>query len=333
MGHLLLHTLQTPREHSSKKRFFYRSLYILLTAFAGTIIFSFSFVSPAWAAQLHASQSLKSAFSIGNTSYHAPSVVRGCGSLGRAITFTGTDGQINTDYIDSGRQDFWQEYTNFGPASACYQNDIWAAWTDTNGQVHVSVGGFLPLIPNETANDAPALTTCNGKLYLGWAGTDSSHHLNIMESPDSGSSARVVTFTDYTRSGGGISLSCINGQIYVAWVAATGTPYFYVGHYQPGSFNSQLQGSGRIGSDYASHAPSISPSDAGLTELEFIWKGYTNSSIYIGDYYITSSGNLWSGGSVPHTATTIANPSDDYAATAYTGTDNVIYFDYAYFFN
>ncbi len=238
------------------------------------------------------------------------------------------DTTIQRDYLTI-------QSTTSAPALACWKSNLIVAWRAGNGSDQLFVGNFtcrfVPRcdIPNPTSfsnattSNAPAFTSDNNNMYLGWVGKDGSHHLNLLVLLDLIHYSNLITFTDYTRDGAGLALShdMSTNKIWVSWVASSGTPHIYLGYLN--GTNSQLVDQPPF-SDYASSAPSIYANNG---YIRFVWKGYTNANIYT---------DHWDGSwhpSIKQRDTTIDRPVIDGTtgpttiATAFTGTDNTVYYD------
>ena len=94
---------------------------------------------------------------------------------------------------------------------------------------------FNPGNTGQYTRSTPGVTYCNGRLYVGWVGTDG--RLNVGWGSRGGSFSNVVTFNDWTYFGSdghaGEALACFWGshgtQLYVAWSdpnAALNVGYF-----------------------------------------------------------------------------------------------------------
>jgi hypothetical protein len=289
-----------------------------------------------------------------NTSNYAPALVGCQDPLNSSVyyewlAFTGTDGQLNLlDYRAQGdnssnadsiiAQYRLGDHAVGAPTLACTEtNRLVMAWRNSANQIvlayAVASGGSIvlssPVTWSETSDATPSITGSHDanipNTVIGWAGTDSSHHINMAFVNSNLTEGAKYKTTDYTRSGAslGVGQLVINGPFgpgwYVTFLAASGTPYIFVGYFPPGG--TTTLGSVRT-TDYSAFTATIS-----LTGL--MWKGYTNNLIYQGTFNGTS--NL--GGSAPFTDTTLSSPADDdYCATAYLGTNNHIYYDTEPFF-
>lgn len=72
-------------------------------------------------------------------------------------------------------------------------------------------------------------------LYLGWAGTNSSHNLNVLRSYYGTDWNNSYKYTLGDTSGGGVALSMFSGsagnQMYVAWVGSDINHYLQIGYF------------------------------------------------------------------------------------------------------
>jgi peptidoglycan hydrolase-like protein with peptidoglycan-binding domain len=89
---------------------------------------------------------------------------------------------------------------------------------DLNGIHSIYGGDSKKNILAETSVYAPGGVQLNNRLYIGWAGTDSAHRLNIIQSEKEGVFFSKVTLGD--TSPVGISLAVFKNRVYMAW---TGT--------------------------------------------------------------------------------------------------------------
>ena len=270
----------------------------------------------------------------GATSNLGPSVVRSCGdgsgSTSAGIGYVGTDGHLNEDLPGVGGYNDIFNTTTVAPAIVCYNNYSYMAWTGTDGYPRIGQWNYNNVITlsgvatfSNAASGGPTLTVCNGTLYLGWVGAASPHYLNIVSDPFGAD--KKVTLTDYTQSNVGFALTCANNQVYAAWLASSGTPYFYIGTF---TGSSQLSNAGRKGGDYSAYRPGISGNSSG--NIEIFFKGYTTTDLYTA-VYNPSNGIYYS--AVDHSDVhTLYGPAVDYEFTAYTGTDHKIYYDSGFFF-
>jgi hypothetical protein len=116
------------------------------------------------------------------------------------------------------------------PAVTTFNGQTAIAWTATNlgHQVNVSLlqtGQSLLTLPNFNivsltgqSNQAPALTTFGGRLYVAWTGLDS--RLNMASSADGVHFSTPVTFN--TFSGSSPALAAFNGRLYLGWTGFDG---------------------------------------------------------------------------------------------------------------
>jgi peptidoglycan hydrolase-like protein with peptidoglycan-binding domain len=89
---------------------------------------------------------------------------------------------------------------------------------DLNGIQSIYGGDSNKNILVETSVYAPSGALLNNRLFTGWAGTDSAHRLNIIQSEEEGVYFSKVTLGD--TSPVGISLAVFKNRLYIAW---TGT--------------------------------------------------------------------------------------------------------------
>ena len=72
----------------------------------------------------------------------------------------------------------------------------------------------------ESSNEAPALTSFDGRLYIAWTGADPAHHLNVASSSDGDTFDNKVTLPDTSDAGPALAGSSSGGGLAIAW---TGT--------------------------------------------------------------------------------------------------------------
>lgn len=289
----------------------------------------------------HAAHAAVTQGAIHNKSIAAPSLVGDCNGSGPVVAFIGTDKQVNVDYLQ-GQQFRTGLYSSYAPAITCYNNTLWLAFDDSaNGELALgkaptaSVPTFTYTLYAQKTDADLALTSCNGELYLGWEGTDTAHHLNMIEGASS-SLIRKVTFTATTAAGVGLTLACLNNDaaysnknmLYVAWTASSGTPYLEAGAYTPGSGSTQLLSANQFLGESSDHHPTLVSNAA--SALIIAYKGNGNTHLNISTYGYTTGVGTW----LEFSATTSYAPAMDLGSTSsstpvvYTGTDNEIYFYY-----
>jgi hypothetical protein len=106
--------------------------------------------------------------------------------------------------------------TNSAVMYAYYQPSLDALTQDDIDGIHSKYGNDSSKnIIADTAVYAPGAAQWNDRLYIGWAGTDSQHRLNVMASSAEGVYTDKVTLGD--TSPVGISLCVFNGRLYMAW--------------------------------------------------------------------------------------------------------------------
>lgn len=291
----------------------------------------------------------------GNTTTYGPSVTN-CASpfnnqdLDAWIAFTGTDGQINlleypfnTSINSSGQDNIIAQYelgvyAVGAPTLTCsVQNLLVLGWRNSANRLEfaylVNSGGTI--VPSElttwpeTTDASPSLASTkdldqSNYMVVAWAGTDSSHHINLAFVNSNLAEGAKFTTTDYTRANAGVG---VGEQVQwpgsgltwlVGFIAASGNPNIYVGFF-PANGTTNLN-SVRT-TDSSAYAP-------GLYQNELLWKGYANNLIYQGVF--NGSNNLNS--SAPFTDTTFQTPALNDCATAYEGTDYHIYYNTEPFF-
>ncbi|WP_126631381.1 hypothetical protein [Dictyobacter alpinus] len=183
------------------------------------------------------------------------------------IAWTGSDHAINLIVSRDDGQSFdystkiiLDEESYNRPALAVYQNRLYIAWINTRGLICLMystdngnsfnpdtksisdqstfASGFLAGTSHAEGYDGPALTVCQNRLHVAWAGQD--QHLNFMYSTDGGKSFDTGTqfispeksYFHITRSQRatnppamyitdknypGPALGVHNGQLYCAW--------------------------------------------------------------------------------------------------------------------
>ncbi len=67
----------------------------------------------------------------------------------------------------------------------------------------------------ETAVHMPGAAVLRDRLYLGWAGTDSKHRLNVIQMDNTGTWSSKVTLGDTSEQG--VSLQSFAGKLFMAW--------------------------------------------------------------------------------------------------------------------
>jgi len=276
--------------------------------------------------------------SIGHTSSAEPSIVSDCNGSGPVIAYRGTNGEVYIYYMNKNVNVRTYQDSPYAPAIACYNKKLWYAfWEPVNKVIGVteapaaSTSGSIYTPYPVSTDSAPVLTTCNGVLYLGWEGTDSSHHLHLMKGVETNAD-KTITLSATAQAGTGLSLTCFNNQVYVSWI----TPYINIGVYNPasGSFSSS-----KMSSDTSDHHPAISITSGNTYSFQVAWKGkgntYLNTTWYaptdkklIGKTYYSSNTTPYSpglGDNVPIGGKYQGVP------VVYTGTDHEIYYGTSFF--
>ena len=82
--------------------------------------------------------------------------------------------------------------------------------------------GFKKIL-RETARNLPGATVHRDRLYLGWAGTDHRHSLNVIQMDATGHWSNKVTLQDTSPKG--VSLASHMGKLFMAW---SGTDNHYL---------------------------------------------------------------------------------------------------------
>ena len=299
------------------------------------------FLFPLVGSPAHAAPSAN-AHTIGaGTSYAGPSVQYVCNNQ-RYFAYTDIDHRINIWNFPSGGTAATSQTTPFAPALACWNRELVVAWRSESGNdifTGVFNGNDLSISREwpQATTDEPITLTADSQpqqtLYLGWVGLDNPKHLNLMELQDPGSThLPITTFTDYTHSVdpltfafGGVSFYYDSGvnTLFITWSAADASHRIIVG-----IFNGTTQLTDVSFSDSSPDAPGMYAAD-GIVDL--IWLGNTNTHLYTGNW----NGNGWSGG-LQQSDTSFYAPSIDgdgsigggtHLATAFTGTNNIVYLD------
>lgn len=149
------------------------------------------------------------------------------------IAWTGTDHSINIASAADG-QNFSNpvrlaEYSWVSPALAADQNGtLYLAWTGTDYRLNImssadgrNFGNKITL--NEYSYFAPGLAagSSGGVRYwsIGWTGTDSANHLNVLTSR--GGSPNYTKLVLPASSSAGPALADFSGTLYIAWTLGT----------------------------------------------------------------------------------------------------------------
>ena len=304
-----------------------------------------------------------------NTSSYSPTMTSCQAGQSQAyeyIAFTGSDGQLHLlqyfapeSFISTSASTIIRQWTFTAqavgaPSLTCVNEpfgQLYIVWRNPSNNMDVgtiAVSGSSASLSTKyalaDATDAsPSIAADAGSyLVVAWAGTDSSHHINVDRiNLNTGAIAKVTT-TDYTRAGAGVSISwggtpATRGDVFtIGFLASSGTPYIFLGQYDADTGISLLN-SVRT-SQYSTVAPAVGtsgtelpgggfqPTDDGTTLV--FWKGDTNNNLYTG---------VWFGGDINSAAsdypdTTTATPAVDGCDTAYLGTNSNLYYDTEPFF-
>ncbi len=282
------------------------------------------------------------------------------------IAFTGTNGELNLlqyyapeSFHNTSADTVIHQWTFTAkavgaPSLACVNEphgQLYVAWRNPSNNIdvgNIAVSGTSASLSTkyalaDTTDAAPAISADAGSyLAVAWAGTDSSHHINVDRISLFSGNILKVTTSDYTRSGAGVSIGwngvpANQGDVFaVGFIASSGTPYIFLGQYDADTGSSAL-GSIRT-SQYSPDAPALSETGSELSgggfqpgydgTTEVFWKGYTNNNLYAGVWI--GSGIDSVGSQYPDTTT--ATPAADGCNTAYRGTDSKVYYDTEPFF-
>jgi hypothetical protein len=133
--------------------------------------------------------------------------------------------------------------SRFSPALARFSSGNSLAWTGLGGGLNVAglpsnIGELLEPPPagrrpnfkkylrtgleTETSIGAPDLAPFNGRLYVAWAGTDGSGHLNVISSSDGESWDPATKRTLPELSASGATLHPFGNQLFLAWTGVDG---------------------------------------------------------------------------------------------------------------
>jgi hypothetical protein len=74
----------------------------------------------------------------------------------------------------------------------------------------------------QTTQQMPSLAAFNGSLYLAWAGTDSSHHLNIASSTNGTTFGTPTVLSNTAASDTGPAIAVFNNLLYIGWQGGDG---------------------------------------------------------------------------------------------------------------
>ena len=165
-------------------------------------------------------------------------------------------------------------------------------------------------------------------MYLGWVGTDSAHHLNLLELADTSHAASgIIKFTDYTQHGASLCFYWDGGvsKLYVSFIDAGSSQRIHLG-----IFNGSNQLTAAAGSPFIDSSPTAAGIFANHGKIDFIWRGSGGNNHVWTDYWDGS----WHS-HIQQTDTTIGAPGIDgygtpptaHTYTVFTGTNNVVYFD------
>jgi len=133
---------------------------------------------------------------------------------------------------------------------------------------------------SEYSNNAPAIFTFNGRLYLSWRGTDG--RLNIISSADAHTFNTKVTYNIAIRTSPTLQTS--NGVLFVAWEDTTTQSHIGFAQYNP---SSPAILSAEIITTSSSMLPvALFTAGTANPDLRVAWTGvgkYINLGIYEGD--------------------------------------------------
>ena len=164
------------------------------------------------------------------------------------------------------------ETSNAAPALAVFDSQhLVVGWTGTNNHLNImtsadgqSFGAKVTL--NDTGSDAPALAVGNGRLLLGWAGTDGPfHHLNVISSTDLRNFGNKVTLGETSPFAPALAFG--NGRLFIAW-AGTDFPNNHLNVMS--STDGRNWGNKKTLSDFSGAAPSLAFIDG---TLYLMWRG------------------------------------------------------------
>lgn len=168
------------------------------------------------------------------TSLHSPALAYSGNAL--YLAWTGTDRRLNVATLDASAANFGKilhkvildETSDNGPGLAAVGQNLYLAWSGTDPQQRLNViestnggaGWGCKTTLNETTPFQPALAivgnAAHGIVYLGWTGSDASHHVNYMTAA-LGSTAFGGKQTIVQTSVAGPALAEFQGKIYVSW--------------------------------------------------------------------------------------------------------------------
>lgn len=171
---------------------------------------------------------------LGETSFHSPALAYSGNAL--YLAWTGTDKRLNVAKMGTSDANFGKilskvildETSDNGPALAAVGQNLYLAWSGTDSQNRLNViesadggaGWGCKATFNETTPFQPALAivgnAAHGMVYLGWTGTDASHHLNYMTAP-LGSTAFGGKQTIGQTSVAGPALAEFQGKMFISW--------------------------------------------------------------------------------------------------------------------
>lgn len=152
------------------------------------------------------------------------------------LAWTGTDSRHRLNILQSGDGKSWtnkrtlEDNSHYRPALAFGDGKLYLGWTGTDSRRKLNVIKFNVIQSSnqltlsnkctlsDTSIDGPTLVYTNGRLYIGWSGTDSRHRLNIMFSTNGINYRGKITLSEtspYTPA-----LTSGSGRIFLGW---TGT--------------------------------------------------------------------------------------------------------------
>lgn len=113
------------------------------------------------------------------------------------MAWLGGDGRLNLENCGAGRsclsstqwllsQTILSQTSHFRPSIAAWNNQLYIAWTGTNGLLNIASASDGAHFSNiKTFSDssilAPSLTVFNSNLYITWIGGDSNHSVNVAQ--------------------------------------------------------------------------------------------------------------------------------------------------------
>lgn len=126
--------------------------------------------------------------------------------------------------------------TSGKPGIAACHGELYVAWTGSASPYHMLISHTTtpttpsswstPQVLNDSAiqTTGPALACYLNRLYIAWAGTDSSHHLNVGYYTDGNAALNSKhTLTDSTLVTPDIAPFSVNGRLYLVWKGTNNT--------------------------------------------------------------------------------------------------------------